>query len=182
MLKKSLWPELYYAKARIYNPRDGQLVQRMLPFLLLNGVLHALAEHADPELLLFCCWYGRTYTCPSSCNAVGLWGDGVPMNNERTESLEIVSILLPGLPAPYRNLRVPVFALSKRFFAKGETYEDILQVVAWSFTMCVGGHWPKQRHDGQEFLRTDRNRKQLSRATVGMPRRSLRGLGGLGVL
>ena len=175
MLKKSLWPQVYYAKVRIYSPRDGAPVQRYLPFLLPHEVLHTLAENGDPGVL---CGTENMDTqthahllsvqeelgIPNMA-AVGLWGDGVPFNADRSESLELVSISLPALAPPYNNLRIPVFALSKRFFVKNDTYEDILQVVAWSFTMMASGRWPKQRHDANEFLRTDRQRKRM----VGRP-------------
>ena len=44
---------------------------------------------------------------------VGIWGDGAPCNWDRSDSIEVFSMLLPGLSEEWRNLRIPLTGLSK---------------------------------------------------------------------
>ena len=72
---------------------------------------------------------------------LGLWGDGVPGNWDRTESVEVVSLNLPGQSGKYKNLRLPFTALSHKLVTYG-TFDDIMAVVAWSLQYAVLGKFP----------------------------------------
>ena len=62
---------------------------------------------------------------------LGLWGDGVPCNWDRTESVETLSLNLPGQKGRFQAMRLPIFALSKKQMIE-ETWEDVFELVAWS--------------------------------------------------
>lgn len=46
---------------------------------------------------------------------VGTRGDCSPCNWDRSDSVEVFSILLPGLSEEWRNLRIPLTGLSKTY-------------------------------------------------------------------
>ena len=75
---------------------------------------------------------------------VALWGDGVPCNFDRTESLGAFTLSLPGLQGPLRLLRIPLACLTKKFVIEEETSDDILEVVAWSFRISSVGFFSGQ--------------------------------------
>ena len=78
--------------------------------------------------------------------ALGLWGDGVPVNWDRVESVETFSLNLPGQSGTYKPLRLPITFLSrKQVIAK--TWTDIMEVIAWSLRHAADGSCPVVRHD-----------------------------------
>jgi hypothetical protein len=99
--------------------------------------------------------------------AVGLWIDGVPCNWDRTESVECLCINFPGLSGENGPLRLPVAVLPKRFLLKGKSFDDMLAVLAWSFTWLAQGKFPPKRHDGSSFAK-DSWRVKHSMQPLGM--------------
>ena len=101
--------------------------------------------------------------------AVGLWGDAAPCNWDRTESLQVFSLNLPGLSGDHRTLRIPITALSKKSVATDETYEDLLGVVAWSLQYLALGTYPPCRHnDGNWQPGNDTWRRKLAGKRLGV--------------
>ena len=86
--------------------------------------------------------------------ALGLWGDGVPVNWDRTESVETFSINLPGLSGKYHGLRLPITGFTRKQVSS-HTWHDLMQVIAWSLQCCADGFWPLLRHDGSPWIKTD---------------------------
>ena len=78
---------------------------------------------------------------------IGLWGDGVPCNWDRTESVEVVSMNLPGQDGQWGPLRIPLVAISKKDVGPN-TMDDLMGVIAWSLRYLAAGFWPSSRHDG----------------------------------
>ena len=85
--------------------------------------------------------------------ALGLavWGDGVPFNFDRSESLDVFSISIPGLQGKVRNMRIPLFAVPHRNVIRFDTLDDLMDVLRWSFVHLALGRWPMVRHDNSEF-------------------------------
>ena len=50
--------------------------------------------------------------------ACGLWSDSAPMNYDRTESLEVLTLAFPGFSGPNSQIRIPLVAFGKKFLAK----------------------------------------------------------------
>ena len=135
-----------------------------MKFLLPREILVMITKKSNKEVL-----YSRQRLGPKTAShleyaqtqsaetllAVGLWGDGVPCNWDRSDSLEMFVLNIPGLPAPWHNLRVPCCGLSKKHVNSKNTYDDILAVLAWSFTHLATGRAPGCRHDGSAFNADD---------------------------
>ena len=90
---------------------------------------------------------------------IGIHGDGVPCNWDRSESIEVISINLPGVPGKYKNMLIPLFTLFKSMMSE-HTYDDLMDVLAWSFRCSLHGFFPTTRHDGHSWLETDRSRQR----------------------
>ena len=92
--------------------------------MLPHEVLNAIAAMSDEEALL--CMEGlsadarahwrhvATQLGTERLLGVGLWGDGTPCNWDRTESVEIFSLNLPGLVGHEGQLRIPIVAIKKK--------------------------------------------------------------------
>ena len=70
---------------------------------------------------------------------VGIWGDGAPCNWDRSDSIEVCSMLLPGLSEEWRNLRIPLTGLSKKHVITPSTFHDICEVFA--VCQCALSTW-----------------------------------------
>ena len=69
--------------------------------------------------------------------ALGIWIDGVPFNNNRSESIEVFSLDFPGID----NLRVPMAAVPKKFMlSNNATHDFILQCITESLETCAVGY------------------------------------------
>ena len=132
--------EALFRRGASGDPKTQQEEPATLSFPSLMSI-NALAVYGNKETL-----YSRTtldpvalehlLECESSAGErlvpVGMWGDGTPCNWDRSESLEIFSYNLPGLPEQYRSLRIPFTAINKKFKSSTDTFDDIMQVFQWS--------------------------------------------------
>ena len=82
--------------------------------------------------------------------SLGLWCDGVPCNWDRNKSIETVSLNFPGLAGEYRSMRIPLCSILRDHISE-HTFDDIMEVLAWSLTACGTGDAPPIRHDDREF-------------------------------
>jgi len=98
---------------------------------------------------------------------IGLWGDGIASKWDRTESLEVVTLSLPGF-GPGRDIRIPLCGISKRFLLQHETIDSILSVLLWSFRALARGAHPSARHDGSEWGPGEAHRAKMSDRPVGV--------------
>ena len=144
--------------------------------LLPHEVLSALSRFANPDVL-----HARDGLDPKSeahlsrvesvagdrFVSIGLWGDGVPCNWDRSETLEVFTLSLPGLAPPWANLRIPITGLSRKHVSARNTYDDILNVIRWSLTCCYRGEWPLRRHDGEPFGNGDHHRRKRAGDAIG---------------
>jgi hypothetical protein len=100
--------------------------------------------------------------------ALGLWGDGVPCNWDRTESVETVCLDLPGQEGEFDKLRIPLVGLSNKQVTS-ETWEDIFEVLSWSFGCAGTGNFPASRHDLTAWLPSDKKHGLNRRKLAGKP-------------
>ena len=82
----------------------------------------------------------------------GLHGDGVPCNYDRTESVTVISLNLPGVPGKHQSMRIPLVALPSHVITS-ERCDDIMEVFAWSMRHLLVGANPACRHDGSPWLK-----------------------------
>ena len=106
LLKNSGFPPLYNFEVRYLNLKSGREERTKISMLLPHELLAMLVRFGDRDAI-----YATDGMDPQTlehlrlCEAnagehlvgLGLWGDGAPCNWDRTESLEVFSINLPGL-------------------------------------------------------------------------------------
>ena len=169
LLKLSAWPDLYMAKIRVWNTKVAKEEESCMAFLLPHELLARIAKFSTRQVLMSTSSLDpKSLTHLQNCQArsgqallaCGLWGDGVPCNWDRTDSLELFTLNLPGLPAPWSNIRIPLCALSKKHISSKNTYDDLLGVLAWSFKHLAIGKAPSARHDGSPFGALDGTRRK----------------------
>ena len=173
--KRSAWPPLYWAKIRVFDLQMQIERKKYLPFLLPHEIISCLDEHSVDKATLFqhsgLCKQSLAHLnkCAAAmgvptaqCVSIGMWGDGVPMNFDRTQSLDVLSFSLPGLEGSQHGLRFPITVLPKKYIIRHNTKDDIFNVVSWSFQHLFAGRFPNTRHDGEPWLETDVWRKKRS--------------------
>ena len=103
------------------------------------------------------------------CLALGLWGDGVPCNWDRSESLECVTLSFPGLVGEKEHMRVPLTCIKKKFCIKNETFDDIMTIISWSLKAAAENEFPTNRHDESPFSAKEKFRIDQAGKKVGVP-------------
>ena len=167
-LKRNLWPSLYWAKISVKNLQTGQVEKQWCAFILPHEYLQTIAKHGleavymstaalDPKTKI----HVEQCEAKAGCKllATGLWCDGIPCNWDRTESVETFTLNLPGQDGAFKSLRLPITAISRKQLCD-QTWDDILEVIAWSFQHAAAGTKPAARHDDTAFLKSDWKRKK----------------------
>jgi hypothetical protein len=165
--KRSTWLPVYWAEVRCLDPKTQEVKPRWLAIRPLHEIVHVLGKHGirsklmeregmDPltrEHLEFC-------DGEAGCELLGLgiWTDGTPCNWDRSESIETLCVSLPGLTGEWKNLRVPITAIPKKYCTQ-ETWDDVFAVVKWCLQILATGVWPTCRHDGAPWRASDTKRK-----------------------
>lgn len=97
---------------------------------------------------------------PDTLVGISMWGDGVPFNNNRSHSLEMLSLAI--LTCQDQSLRIPLCSFPKHLAAGSKTWEAIWVVMKWSLECAGAGLMPDRRHDGTPFGSKDiARRKQI---------------------
>lgn len=175
--KKNGWPSLYYADLPFWSPKQQKMVISRCPMFLPHQLLQSLLEINDLETLL-----QTTRLTASASQHLGkvkaslgadvipvtLWGDGVPCNWDRSESVEVLALSLPGVGGNSSAMRIPILGINKKFMMKDETWDAIFKVLAWSFKAAALGRCPKTRHDNSPWeQKSDRERIKQSGTPLG---------------
>ena len=168
-LNSSLWPDVYWCKLRCWNKRDGREEYQWVAVHLIHEIADMLAKRGLPE-----CYLSTESMDPASLAeldsaklresintllGLGIHGDGVPCNWDKSETCEVVSLNLPGVGGKWQNMRIPIFVMHHSMMTKG-TWDDLMSLIAWSLRICMHGHYPAQRHDGTEWRTSDKRRKK----------------------
>jgi hypothetical protein len=170
------WPSPYLAEVRCWNRKTQEAFLDKVSLLLPHEVLARLAEAGDLASL-----QDRSGLDPLSLQhleevearvgdrlvPLGIWSDGCPCNWDRSESLEVMSLNLPGLSGPLRLLRVPLTGLSKHNVEAGTTFADLLAVLRWSLEVLLTGTYPATRHDGAPWAEGDSARRRAAGKPLG---------------
>ena len=168
LLKGNLWPHLYWAEVRCLNVQTQVEEPSWVALRLPHEYVACLCKHGSVPALM-----GRSGFDPltlqhlekcersAGCSMLGLgmWGDGIPVQWDRKESIDTLNLNIPGLLKPHRLLRLPLVALAHKHVGK-HTWDDIGAVLAWSFRACATGRWPSCRHDGTPWRPSDRTGPQ----------------------
>ena len=163
-LKHSKWPNLYYAKVRLLDNKTQEEKEDWLAIRLPHEYVECLHKHGNLDALL-----GTSEMDPKTlahlqeckedagCDllGIGVWGDEMPCNWDRSESVAGVSMNLPGLGGQWKGLRLPLTALPAKQVGPN-TWFDVFDVLRWSFTILATGVQATARHDNSEWLPSDK--------------------------
>ncbi len=168
-LKLAQWPEKYWAKCRVINKKTHVVDEQWVAFLLPHECIAKLVKYGDLEVLLKTTrldpnTLAHLQYCEGEAGCrlvpIGLWGDGVPVNWDRSESVDTLAMSLPGQDGEFKTLRLPIVGLSKKQVTE-ETWYDIMSVVLWSLQQCALGAYPTRRHNGTPWQDSDKGRAKL---------------------
>ena len=171
LLKNRHWPQIYYLNAPVTDLRSQEEVMALVPMWLPHELVQCLQDKVisasgihsidlleQPERQQLDKVSASTGIPVTDWVAISMWGDGVPFNNSRSHSLEMLSLAI--LSSHDHSLRLPLCAFPKHLQAGQKTWEAILSVVKWSLESSASGLYPIARHDGASFETTDRIRKR----------------------
>ena len=174
-LKHNKWPSYYYFNCRVKDRRTAKEVTTKLPMFLPLDVLEMLWELGVPDVLLsednidsagksHMSWM-RQQLEVEQLLGWGLHGDGIPCNYDRTESVIMISLNLPGLTGKNGRMRIPLFILPD-YAVSGHTFDDVNAIIAWSMRHLVAGSRPCCRHDGTPWGKEDVKRQKKNNDTL----------------
>ena len=160
--KQRKWPDVYWARIRTKNRRTQREVRTWMAIWLPHELLAKLYDYGIPDALrstegmdpltkehwAHCCAEAGV----DDLIGLGIWGDGCPCNWDRTRSLEVLSMNLPGLTGEFKNLRIPLCGILKEHVGP-HTYDDLFDVIKWSLEHLAEGTNPETRHDDLRFER-----------------------------
>lgn len=165
-LKRNAWPPIYIAHCTTWDSNLQTQRESEIALMLPHEIIFALSKRNSLERLnqLTGCTdsvkrhiqsaavkLGRDNLIP-----VGLWSDSTPMNWDRSQSLELILMNLPGLSKEGNSSwRFPVAAVPHDMISKGATFEDVYTVLAWSFQCLACGKMPVTKHTGEPFDQKD---------------------------
>ena len=175
-LRGSVWPRVYWARVRCLHPRTDSVRYEWIAFGLPHEYLCRLSRRSAVNVLgdrrgLDPVTERHMRSAETQAGVrllpLGLWGDAAPTQWDRNESIETLSLNLPGQAGDYKQLRLPMVAFAKKHTC-AHTWEDICSVLAWSFQILATGIAPVCRHDGSPWLRSDswRQRGHPDRASA----------------
>ena len=92
---------------------------------------------------------------------IGLWLDGVTCRWDRSSSYDMITMSFPGLQGRWKNLRIPLVVLDHAWVAKGDSFDDCLQVLTWSLRNLALGTYPSVREDNHQWNKKNDVRRAL---------------------
>ena len=165
--EKMAWMPHYWAQVRVLNVKTQKEEWEWMAFHLPHEIVQVLqqtsvlekllaADGMDPVALEHLDSCEQDAGCPLL--GLGLWGDECPCCWDRSESLAVLSLSLPGLSGANSTIRIPITCFGEK--QKGpNTWQDIMSVVKWSLDILATGQPADTRHDGSPWLKSDTKRK-----------------------
>ena len=170
-LKHRFWPDVYVFDCPIYQRRTKETAMEPVTMWLPLELMEMIARLGLPDVYLST----NNMDIESrrhleslqqklrnpNLMGLGLHGDGVPNNYDRTESCLVMSLNLPGVGGKWARMRIPLVVLPSSHVAD-ETMDGICEVLAWSFRHLQVGCHPSHRHDGTPFRSADGRRGKIA--------------------
>ena len=91
---------------------------------------------------------------------LSFWCDGVPYKWNRSESVEVMNVALPGIPQ-WRNLRIPFACIEHKVLCEN-TFNQIFDILLWCLQSLATGEHHLSRHDNLDWLLANKTRKRLA--------------------
>ena len=176
--RRTGWPPLYEFSVRLWDTKQQKETVGQISMLLPHELIAALLKKGNREALLETtnlCAASRQHMAKvasdlnipeSELIALALWGDGVPFNWNREESLEVFTICFPGASGSLQSMRLPISGVSKRHCSEN-TYNDVLSVFSWSMQALATGKHPTTRHDGTAWGAKESSRAKVAGNDIG---------------
>lgn len=178
LAKRSGWPKTYHANIRVFDTAKQTESVHMVPMWLPHELVDTLVRFGSLKPLL-----DQSGMCAETVDhmrraaqelgadqllGLGLWGDAMPCNWDRSESVHAFTLNFPGVSGEYAALRIPLVAMNKKFMLKGATIDDMCEVFRWSFVSLAAGVHPPCRHDGSAWTSTDSHRRRKAGTPIGV--------------
>jgi len=167
-LRGSKWPDYYWFDCRVWDRKQDKEVRKSICIFLIHEILETIWKLGLAEVLLGTDNYDqlskehmqwmREQLGVEELWGFGIHGDGVPCNYDRTESVVVISINLPGLKGKNGRMRIPLVVLPDHAISDN-TLDDIMEVFAWSMRHALSGTKPEARHDNFGWKASDHKRK-----------------------
>jgi hypothetical protein len=167
-LRSTKWPDYYWFDCRVWDRKQDKEVRKPICIFLIHEILEAIWKLGLAEVLLGTNNYDqlskehmqwmREQLGVEELWGFGIHGDGVPCNYDRTESVVVISINLPGLKGKNGRMRIPLVVLPDHAISDN-TFDDIMEVFAWSMRHALSGTKPEARHDNFCWKASDHKRK-----------------------
>ena len=175
-LHSTKWPEQYEFDARVWDRRTNKEVVTKISILLIHELLEVICklglmevicstENLDKQGKSHLEWMKQQLQV-SELFGFGIHGDGIPCNWDKSVSVIMISLSLPGVGGKYKGLRIPLVILPDYAISEN-TYDDIMEVFAWSMRHALAGSKPVCRHDTAPFSKKDQKRAKTSGADLG---------------
>lgn len=165
--------DFYWAEIPFWKPKEKAIEPVWLPFLLPHEWLctylaqEGAVEEAMPEKATY-----KSQRLAEVCKAwgepergmvpLGLHGGGVPVQGRMNQSsVDFFTINLP-CSTQFGSDRIPIVCVESRYITTEETCNAITEIIAWSLQKLGEGKYPMVRHDGKQFLKSEKKRQQLS--------------------
>ena len=127
MVKGSKWPSLYVAHIEAFSQKTQKAVEMKVNFLLPHEIIYMMADKMRDHDALYdisgmaeISQENLAKSCQELGEArrlgLGLWGDGVPVNYDRSQSMEMLCWSLPGHVNNFGLMRVPFTCINKKSF------------------------------------------------------------------
>ena len=175
-LKKTFWPDVYVFEGPVWDRKLQETVTEDLVIWLPLELLSMIWELGLPEMILSTERMDKQSKSHldklkqkfglKDLLGFGIHGDGVPNNYDRTESVHVVSINLPGVGGKFARMRIPICAVPSSKICD-ETMDAIMEVIAWSLRHLQAGVHPEGRHDGTRWNASDKQRSRKSGQPLG---------------
>ena len=117
-LKKTFWPDVYVFEGPVWDRKLQETVTEDLAIWLPLELLSMIWELGLPEIILSTERMDKQSKSHldklkqkfglKDLLGFGIHGDGVPNNYDRTESVHVVSINLPGVGGKFARMRIPI--------------------------------------------------------------------------
>jgi len=167
-LRSTKWPDYYWFDCRVWDRKQDKEVRKPICIFLIHEILETIWKLGLAEVLLGTNNYDqlskehmqwmREQLGVEELWGFGIHGDGVPCNYDRTESVVVISINLPGLKGKNGRMRIPLVVLPDHAISDN-TFDDIMEVFAWSMRHALSGTKPEARHDNFCWKASDHKRK-----------------------
>ena len=155
----------YLAHIRTWDNRTQKVVWEQVPLQLIHEVVAVLLKYGFSDKLM-----SKDNLDPLTLNhllhceheagckllGIGIWGDGAPTQWDRSESIDVISLSLPGIKE-HHTLRIPLIVLPHSKVCS-ETWQDVFAIMKWSLVILATGVWPTSRHDGSAWQQSDKCR------------------------